>query len=55
MFAHYNYKDYEKKKIVKVVFTSNIDDDNDFNNFLDNWLQLYYLQKDFIFILIQQM
>ena len=25
-------------------------DDNDFDNFLNNWLQLYYLQKDFIFI-----
>ena len=50
MFAHYNYKDYEKKKIVKVVFNSNINDDNDFNSFLNNWLQLYNLQKDFIFI-----
>jgi len=50
MFANYNYKDYEKKNIVKVVFHSNIIDDNDFDNFLSSWLQLYDIQKDFIFI-----
>ena len=50
MFAHYNYDNYEKKNIVKVVFDTNIIDDNDFDNFLNEWLQLYNLKKDFIFI-----
>ena len=50
MFAQYNYDNYEKKNIVKVVFDTNIIDDNDFDNFLNEWLQLYNLKKDFIFI-----
>ena len=50
MFAQYIYDDYEKKNIVKVIFNSRIKDDNDFDNFLNDWLQLYNLKKDFIFI-----
>jgi len=50
MFAQYIYDNYEKNNIVKVVFNSSIKDDNDFDNFLEEWLQLYNLQKDFIFI-----
>ena len=50
MFANFNYENYEKKNIVKVVFDTNIIDDNDFDNFLNSWLQLYTLQKDFTFI-----
>jgi len=50
MFANFNYDNYEKKNIVKVVFDTNIIDDNDFDNFLNSWLQLYTLQKDFTFI-----
>lgn len=50
MFAQYIYDDYQKNNIVKVVFNSSIKDDNDFDKFLEEWLQLYNLQKDFIFI-----
>jgi len=50
MFAKYIYDNYEKKNIVKVIFNSRIKDDNDFDNFLNDWLQLYNLKKDFIFI-----
>ena len=50
MFAQYIYNDYEKKNIVKVIFNSCIKDDNDFDNFLNEWLHLYNLKKDFIFI-----
>ncbi len=50
MFSKFNYDDYEKKNIVKVVFDTNIIDDNDFDNFLNSWLQLYNLKKDFTFI-----
>tara|TARA_B100000925_G_C21671660_1_gene330101 strand:+ start:101 stop:538 length:438 start_codon:yes stop_codon:yes gene_type:complete len=50
MFANFNYDNYEKKNIVKVVFDTNIIDDNDFDNFLNSWIQLYNLKKDFTFI-----
>ena len=32
MFANFNYDNYERKNIVKVVFDTNIIDDNDFDN-----------------------
>ena len=50
MFAQYIYDDYEKNNIVKVVFNSSIKDDNDFDKFIEEWLYLYNLQKEFIFI-----
>ena len=50
MFAEFNYDLYEKDSIVKIKMNNSIQDDNDFNSFLESWLQLYYLEKDFIFI-----
>ena len=50
MFSIFDFSDYETKSIVKVVLNKEINDDNDFNIFLDKWRELYNLQKDFIFI-----
>ena len=50
MFSHFDFSEYETKSIVKVFLNKEINDDNDFNIFLDKWRELYNLQKDFIFI-----
>ena len=50
MFSQFDFSDYDKKCIVKVVLNKDINGDEDFNNFLDKWRELYNLQKDFIFI-----
>ena len=50
MFSHFDFSEYETKSIVKVFLNKEINDDDDFNNFLDKWRELYNLQKDFIFI-----
>lgn len=50
MFAEFNYDLYEKDSIVKIKMNNSIQDDNDFNSFLESWLQLYNLKKDFTFI-----
>ena len=50
MFSIFDFSDYETKSIVKVVLNKEINDDNDFNIFLDKWRELYNLRKDFIFI-----
>lgn len=47
MFAKFDLKDFP---IVIVTFEGKIVDDNDFNSFLNNWIELYLLQKQFIFI-----
>ena len=46
MFAEYNYDFFP---IIKVKL-NNADNDNDFDNFLQSWLNLYIQQKDFTFI-----
>lgn len=46
MFAEFNYDSFP---IVKVKL-NNVDNDDDFDNFLQNWLNLYIQQRDFIFI-----
>tara|TARA_R110001592_G_scaffold136665_1_gene353927 strand:- start:573 stop:971 length:399 start_codon:yes stop_codon:yes gene_type:complete len=46
MFAEYNYDFFP---IIKVKL-NNVDNDNDFDNFLQSWLNLYIQQKDFTFI-----
>ena len=50
MFANFNYNNYEKKILLKWFFNTNIKMIMIFDNFLNSWLQLYNLQKDFIFI-----
>ena len=48
MWAQY---DYSKKPIVKVIFDKNINDEEDFKEFLKEWVTLYDNKKDFFFIL----
>ena len=48
MWAQY---DYSKKPIVKVIFDKNINDEEDFKEFLKEWVALYDNKKDFFFIL----
>ena len=50
MFTIYDYSEYNEKSIVRVTFGETITDDNDFNDFLNKWLELYENKKDFIFI-----
>ena len=42
--------DYKKFPIVIVTFGNSIDNIQEFNIFLKQWLNLYYQKKDFIFI-----
>ena len=44
MFSQFNFSEYDKKCIVKVFLNKEINDDDDFNNFLDKWRELYNLQ-----------
>ena len=46
MFAEYNYESFP---IVNVKL-NHVNDDDDFDNFLQKWLDLYIQQRDFIFI-----
>ena len=46
MFANYDYSQFP---IVRVKF-NNVDNDNDFDAFLEEWLKLYIQRKDYIFI-----
>lgn len=48
MWAQY---DYSKKPIVKVIFDKNINDEEDFKEFLKEWVALYDNKQDFFFIL----
>ena len=50
MFAEYDYSLYDTKSIVKIKLNKKIEDNKDFNDFLNNWLELYEREKDFIFI-----
>ena len=50
MFAEYDYSLYEKNSIVKIKLNKKIEDNKDFNDFLNKWLELYEREKDFIFI-----
>ena len=47
MFACYNYDNFP---IVFVNFSENINYENDFDQFLNEWLILYHNRKDFSFI-----
>ena len=46
MFAEYNYSQFP---IVNVIL-HNIENEDDFNSFLDEWLKLYIREEDFTFI-----
>ena len=48
MFSKFIEKDFPR---VNVKFSRNITDDEDFNNFLNNWLKIYEKKKDFYFIM----
>ena len=50
MFAEYDYSLYETKSIVKIKLNKKIEDNKDYNDFLNKWLDLYERQKNFIFI-----
>lgn len=50
MFAEFDYNEYESSQIVKVKLNKNIKNEQDFLNFLGEWLELYKNQKDFLFI-----
>lgn len=50
MFANYDFTEYHGKSIVNVKFSSTIQNDADFQDFLNKWLLLYELKKDFTFI-----
>ena len=47
MFAYYDYSNFP---IVKVILNNIIVNDEDFQNFTNQWLQLYYNKRDFEFI-----
>ena len=50
MFAEYDYSLYDTNSIVKIKINKEIEDNKDFNDFLNKWLELYEREKDFIFI-----
>ena len=50
MFANYDFTEYHEKSLIKVNFSSRIENDGDFQDFLNKWLLLYELKKHFTFI-----
>ena len=46
MFAEYDYSQFP---VVKVNF-NNVENDDDFDKFLEEWLKLYIQKKDFTFV-----
>ena len=47
MFAKFNYDNFP---IIHVYFSKNIENNSDFINFLNNWIELYNSKKKFSFI-----
>ena len=47
MFAEYNYDNFP---VIFVNFSESIDSENDFDQFLNEWLLLYHNREDFSFI-----
>jgi hypothetical protein len=47
MWAEYNHANYP---VVEVHMRGVIKDDNEFDEFLDGWMELYRRQRDFVFI-----
>ena len=50
MFTKYDYSKYHTDSLVTVLFGTKPVDDEDFQDFLNKWLLLYDLKKDFTFI-----
>ena len=50
MFATYNYSLYDTKSIDHDKLNKKIENNNDFNTFLNKWRELYEKKKNFIFI-----
>ena len=46
MFAEYDYSEFPNVKVT----LNNIDNEEDFDKFLEEWLKLYIQQKDYTFI-----
>ena len=49
MFADFDYSLYNSHSIIKVMFYNEINEMY-FNKFIEEWLRLYKLKKNFIFI-----
>ena len=49
MFAEF---DYDKLPIVRVTFNGRIQNASDFDDFINNWRELYNKQENFIFIFV---
>ena len=47
MFAHYDHSHFP---IVSVVFSETVLNENEFDLFLQKWLELYHNQRDFYFL-----
>ena len=47
MFAHYNYDNFP---VVFVTFSESINSETEFDQFLNEWLLLYYNRRDFSYI-----
>ena len=47
MFAHYDHSHFP---IVSVVFSETVQNENEFDLFLQKWLELYHDQSDFYFL-----
>ena len=47
MFAEFNESQFP---IIKITLNNSIEDDNDFNNFLNGWLKYYQQKKEVIFL-----
>jgi len=47
MFAEF---DYSNAPVIGVKLNNHIESNDDFNNFLNNWLELYKKKEEFIFI-----
>jgi len=50
MFTNYDYSQYNTYSLVTVTFGDKPVDDDDFQDFLNKWLELYENKKDFTFI-----
>jgi len=50
MFAVYDYTRYESHSIVTITLNSQVENDNDFDDFLLQWLNLYNKKRMFTFI-----
>ena len=50
MFFNFDYKYKKEKKIIIVNFEGNLENDEELENFMESWLDLYRKKEFFIFI-----